>query len=268
MNFPGFPALIKVARADNPKYYAIFQQFAHFSNYIHYALEFLTPEIWVDDESQPTLACFHTAPAWFLWGNPNARGVAPLLEMLPADSWLVPASEKWHPLLVASFGERLITHQRASFDSASLSLAHLRSLKTNLPIGLRIVPIDESHVHDQDGMLYQDLLCKFFTTADFLQQGAGFCLLENEKIIGFAAANYPVRNRVLEVYIRVDYNNDPRHRQKGLGTQLGVTLLEYCLEHGLDPQWDAANDISVRLALKLGYTLHHNWKMCHLQEGK
>jgi hypothetical protein len=62
-------------------------------------------------------------------------------------------------------------------------------------------------------MLYQDLLCKFF-----------------------AAANYLVCNHVLEVYIRVDYNDDPRYRQKGLGTQLGVALLEYWLENGHEPQ--------------------------------
>ena len=84
---------------------------------------------------------------------------------------------------------------------------------------------------------------------------------KDEKQIGFAAANYPIRSQALEVYIRVDYNDDPIHRNKGLGTQLAVTLLEYCLENGLDPQWDAANEISVRLALKLGYTLHHRWKM-------
>ncbi len=259
--------LIKVAQADSPKYYAIFQQFEHFSNYINFAIEFFTPEIWVDDKAQPTLACFYTAPAWFLWGDPDTKDVAPLLEMLPADSWLVPSSDRWDRPLTAYFGEKLITHQRASFDSASLSLEHLRRLKSEVPAGLSIVPIDETHINDQEDMLYQDLLCKFFTAADFLQQGAGFCLLENEKIVGFAAANYPIRNQVLEVYIRVDYNDDPRHRQKGLGTQLGVALLEYCLENGLDPHWDAANDVSVRLALKLGYTPAHNWKMYHLQEG-
>lgn len=43
--------LIKVAEMDNPKYYAIFQQFEHFSNYINYAIEVLAPEIWVDNET-------------------------------------------------------------------------------------------------------------------------------------------------------------------------------------------------------------------------
>lgn len=41
--------------ADQTKFYALFQQFEHFTNYIHFAIEFLTPEIWVDDEEQPAV---------------------------------------------------------------------------------------------------------------------------------------------------------------------------------------------------------------------
>lgn len=257
------PQMIKVSSAGISQYQGIFQQFEHFSNYIHFAFEFLAPEIWVDHETAPTLACFYTAPAYFVWGDPDSQDVAPLFQLFSDDGWIVPSSEKWDRHLTAHFGEKLTTYPRTSFDSASLKLAHLRSLKSELPVGLTIVPIDETHVRNQGGMLYQDLLSRFFTQADFLQQGAGFCLLEDEKMIGFAAANYPIRNQVLEVYIRVDYNDDPIHRNKGLGTQLGVTLLEYCLENGLDPHWDAANEISVRLALRLGYTLHHRWKMYH-----
>jgi GNAT superfamily N-acetyltransferase len=256
--------LVKVAPADSPKYYAIFQQFEHFTNYINFAIEFFSPEIWVDEEAQPTLACFYTAPAYFLWGDPDTKDVSSLFAMIHPDSWLIPSSEKWDRHLVAYFGKNLVTHPRTSFEASSLSLEFLRSLKTDLPAGLRLVPINERHVNDREGMLYQDLLSKFFSAADFFQQGAGFCLLEDEKIIGFAAANYPIRNNILEVYIRVDYNDDPCHRQKGLGTQLSVALLEYCLENGLEPQWDAANEVSVRLALKLGYSLRSHWKMYHL----
>ena len=256
---------VKVAQAKNSTYQAVFNQFEHFTNYIQYAFEFLTPEIWVDTEIEPTLASFYTPPAYFLWGDPDTKDVTPLLELILADRWLVPSSEQWERHLVAYFGEKLQAYPRTSFDASSLSLEHLRSLKTELPAGLRIVPIEAFHVNDQQGMLSQDLLSKFFTLADFLQQGAGFCLLEDEKIIGFAAANYPIRNNVLEVYIRVDYNDDPRHRQKGLGTQLSIALLEYCLENGLEPQWDAANDISMRLALKLGYAPRRSWKMYHVQ---
>lgn len=93
-----------------------------------------------------------------------------------------------------------------------------------------------------------------------------FLLIGDGEIISFTASNFPIRNQVLEDYIRVDYNDDPRHRHQGFGSQLSVALLDNCLNNGLDPQWDAAtNDISVHLALKLGYSLCHEWKMYHLQ---
>ena len=265
MPAPSIPPKFIPALSANPGHRAIFQQFEHFSNYIRYAFEFTTPEIWVDHETNPTLACLFTPPAYFVWGDPDGQDLAPLFQMFSPGCWIVPSSEKWDPRLVAHFAEKLTAYPRTAFDSASLDLAHLRGLKSDLPPGLQIAPIAAAHIQDQDGMLYDDLLCRFFTQAEFLEQGAGFCLLEGERIIGFAAANYPIRDRVLEVYIRVDYNDNPVHRQKGLGTQLGVTLLEYCLENGLDPQWDAANDASVRLALRLGYPPHHSWKMYHYQ---
>lgn len=257
--------LLKVTPDANHKYRTIFEEFEHFSNYINFAFEFTSYEIWVDEKDNPTLACCYTAPAYFLWGDPENRGISPLFELFSDDCWIVPANEKWDQPLKSYFGDKLTTHQRTSFHSTTLDLAQLNGMKRKLPAGIQIEPININHINDLNGMLYQDLLQRFFSQVDFLQQGAGFCLMEDEKIIGFAAANYPIRNKILEVYIRVDYNNNPIHRQKGFGTQLAVSLLEYCLENGLNPQWDAANDISVNLALRLGYTLHHHWKMYHLQ---
>jgi len=265
MTTPATPQLTKVSALEVSRYQAIFRQFEHFSNYVAFGFEFLTPELWVNRANDPTLACLYITPAYFLWGDPDCQDVTALFQLLSPDCWIVPTHGKWDRHLTAYFGDKLTTLPRASFTSASLNLAHLRSLKCELPVGLTIVPVDAAHVNDLEGMLYEDLLSKYFTRVDFLQEGAGFCLMEDEKIIGFAVANYPIRNRVLEVYIRVDYNYDPIHRQKGLGTRLGAALLEYCLENGLDPQWDAANEASVRLALKLGYTLHHRWNMYHYQ---
>ncbi len=256
--------LIKLDRKDHSKIHPLFQRFDYFTNYIQYAIANLEPEIWVDDNDKTNLAIFYTPPAYFLAGDPHAGNVSRVFEQLTGNNYLVPSSETWDRPLNDRFGSRLETIPRTSFHSSSLSLEHLRSLQTELPSGLQIVPIRSEQVNDLEGMLYQDLLKKFFVASDFLQCGAGFCLLEGQKIIGFAASNYPIRDNILEVYVRVDYNSDPRHRHKGLGTVLSATLLEYCLLNGLDPQWDAANEISVRLALKLGYTRHLDWKMYHL----
>jgi hypothetical protein len=38
-----------------------------------------------------------------------------------------------------------------------------------------------------------------------------------------------------------------------LGTAVGARLALHCLERGTEPQWLAANAVSERLALRLGY---------------
>ena len=257
-------AFVKIKPEENIKYQYLFTHFDYFANYINFAFDHLTPEIWVNSEAKPTHAFFYTRPAYILLGDPDVLDITSIFGMMLEDSWIVPSSEKWDRHLTSYFGEKLDTHVRTSFDARSLRLEHLRSLKTGLPAGLRLVPISEAQIKDREGMLYRELQ-PYFASTDFSQHGAGFCILEGEKVIGFAAANYPIRDNILEVSVRVDYNDDPRHRQKGLGTLLSVALLEYCLEKNLEPQWDAANEISVRLALKLGYTLHEKWKMYHLK---
>lgn len=259
-------SLIKLDLKDLPDIRPVFQQFNYFTNYIHYAFEYLEPEIWVDDKEKTNLAFLYTPPAYLLAGDPDLGNVSLILEKLTPGSYLVPSNEKWDRHLNNHFGSQLETYPRTAFHSSSLRLEHLRSLKTKLPDGLQIVPIRSEHINDREGMLYEDLVGRFFNSSDFLESGAGFCLIENQKIIGFAASNYPIHDNILEVYVRVDYNSDPRHRHKGLGTLLSAALLEYCLENGLDPQWDAANEISIQLALKLGYTRHLDWKMYHLSD--
>jgi len=51
MNLPTTTTLVKVAQADTHKYFSIFQQFEHITNYINFAIEFLVPEVWVDNEA-------------------------------------------------------------------------------------------------------------------------------------------------------------------------------------------------------------------------
>ena len=68
MNITAPPLFAKVAQAKNSTYQAVFNQFEYFTNYIYFAFEFLTPEIWVDTENEPTLACFYAIPQNSLLG--------------------------------------------------------------------------------------------------------------------------------------------------------------------------------------------------------
>ena len=54
--------------------------------------------------------------------------------------------------------------------------------------------------------------------------------------------------------IEIQINTRQKYQQKGLATVTAAQLLLHSLQRGLDPNWDAANLRSARLAKKLGYT--------------
>ncbi|MFW9841033.1 MAG: GNAT family N-acetyltransferase, partial [Candidatus Thorarchaeota archaeon] len=58
---------------------------------------------------------------------------------------------------------------------------------------------------------------------------------------------------------------DEAHRRKGFATAVSAALIIYALENGLTPHWDAANEESVQLALKLGYTDPDCWEAYFLK---
>ena len=256
--------LLPVEPAQLGNYSEAFHDFPFFHNHLEYVLKHAPCDIWVDSLENPRFRVLHSAPAFFLMGDPEGCDVKGILERIGTNSWIVPENETWEEPLQAYFSGRLVPHRRTQFDASFLDLGCLESLKRPLSPGYELIPIGPEQAEDKEGMLYADLLRNFFPAGDFLEKGLGFCILENREVIGFAASNYPLEGNELEVYIRVDFNSDPRHRNQGMGTQLGIALLEHCLKRNLIPEWDSANEISARLARKLGYVAKREWKMFHI----
>jgi predicted GNAT family acetyltransferase len=65
----------------------------------------------------------------------------------------------------------------------------------------------------------------------------------------------------VSIYVLEDY------RRQGLATALASNLLSWCLEHNLEPHWDAANPESCRLASKLGYKFMGSYEAHYLWIG-
>ena len=61
---------------------------------------------------------------------------------------------------------------------------------------------------------------------------------------------------------------DEPYRRKGMATALSAHLLRWCLEHGADPHWDAANPESCALAIKLGYKSAGSYLAHYLVESQ
>ena len=86
---------------------------------------------------------------------------------------------------------------------------------------------------------------------DFCRYGVGFTLLADSGIPASTAFASFVVNHQLEIGIETDVN----YRGCGFAARVCASLIDYCLEHGLEPVWscNSGNIGSRRLAQKLGF---------------
>jgi GNAT superfamily N-acetyltransferase len=200
---------------------------------------------YVDDPANPTAWRITVGPFWYFAGDANSPGGRALLAELPAYNLLMPSPPAW-AAAKETFGERLVTFPRYSFDAGSLSEAHLSAVLDASPHRDRVRRVDAALLAMPGNMVeFED----FDSAEDFLARGVGYTLLEDDKPTG-AAYSSLVCSRGIEVSLFVD---EP-YRRRGIATAISAALLLECVRRGLRPNWDAANVESCALAEKLGYT--------------
>lgn len=225
----------------------------------------------VDDPTNPKVFFINYHPFVAFYGDvskgvPNDIMDAVIERMRKDRTFIVCEHPSWETVLKEKFGEKIMGFPRTLFDSSKLTIEHLNSLIKEIPSGYEILPLTKiDPVRDE--MIVFDLTSKYFDKKNFSEYGFGFGLYYGSKMIGFCCSNFPVvRDDEVEVYVRVDFNDDPIHRHKGFATQLAVIFLLESLKRNLTPIWDAANEISEKLAEKLGYVVDKKWTMYYIDK--
>lgn len=181
--------------------------------------------------------------------HPMARH---LVEQLSGETIIIVASEAWRALVRHVHGARVLLQPRVAFSAKRLELAHLQQLVEGVPVGYQITRIDLGLAQRIGGEVSAGLILLevWASLADFVTRGLGFCALTGERMVCGA-----VSAARCDTAIEIQINTLPSFRRLGLATVVGATLVAYCLEHGLEPDWDtaAANLPSQRLAQRLGY---------------
>jgi len=245
------------------KYYRLFESYEVFENYLKYTIRDNKPEIFVDDENNTKCVVLYSNPAYFILGNPDEINTKEVFSLFHNNSWIIASSYAWKAEIINYFNEKVVVHKRTLFDSDSLDVNHILNKKSAVPKGFTIVPISEKHI--EEGMIYDDVLSRFFTVSDFLNNGYGFALIDEKNTChGFALTNYPIIGNEVELYFRVGYDTCPELRLKGIGTTLCTYFIEESLNRGYTPTWDSANEISAHIAKKLGYVEKKEWFMYHI----
>ncbi len=210
------------------------------------AIEGQMGRAYVDDPTQPAAWRITVGPFWYFAGDADGPGGRALLAELPPYNLLMPSPPGWAAAAKETFGDRLVTFPRYSFDAGSLSEACLRAILDASPHRDRVLRADAALLARPDNYIeFED----FDSAEDFLARGVGYTLLEDGKPAGAAYSSLAC-SRGIEVSLFVD---EP-YRRRGIATAISAALLLECVRRGLRPNWDAANPESCALAEKLGYT--------------
>ncbi|MDX9807943.1 MAG: GNAT family N-acetyltransferase [Acholeplasma sp.] len=253
--------MIKVSNPN--EYYPQFDSYPVFHNFIKYAIKDLSPDIYVDQLDHPNCYVLYSYPAYFILGKPSIAYETEVCQLFGHNSWIINNDISWDVVLKKHFDTEIQSHPKIQFDSNKLSLEHILQYKKPLPSGLKIVPIDESHL--VSGMVKADVVSRFFTVSSFKEHGYGFVLVDDSNHVkGFALTNYPMVGKEIELYFRVGYDFEINHRNQGLGTALCAYFIEETYKRGLIPIWDSANEISAHIARKLGFVEMIHWSMYHV----
>ena len=207
-----------------------------------------------DDENNPRFAVLE-APSIhlsILGGDSSHPSVVHYVENLAKFTALLFTSEDWELLIRKVHDGRLIRVLRYAFTSENLDIVRLQNLRALLPDGYQLEQMDlklaQQLAAERSGFSADHML-NFDSPQDFIDRGFGFCILTGREIVS-VATTFAVCNKGIEIQI----NTRKKHRGKKLATVVAAQLLIHSLEKNLDPNWDAENQVSARLALKLGFT--------------
>ncbi len=205
---------------------------------------------YADDVESPSIASLHHNILVFLAGNPQHEDAPRVLEKIPRGHLIVVPNDNWSPTMRRYWGEQLQSLTRTKFSSEELNLESMNRILEPIPEGMNIERLTEKTVEDISDQAKGVLGILFPNLERFIQTNFGFCLKENEKIVSLALAATPFDNQEYEIHIETD----PAYQRRGLAMLACAKLIQYSLERGFVPHWDADNPPSARLAKKLGFT--------------
>lgn len=223
-------------------------------NYIANAiLEGSMGKVLVNDQENPCVVALSLPQhkIYILGGDAQHPAAREFLAQLPGLTWLELRMKGWKELLYEVHQGKVIALKRYAFSSESLNLYRLNGLKSQLSDRFKIERIDLHRAQQialKKSELTENHLTCFTSPEDFIKRGFGYCALENEKIVCLAST-WAVCSKGIEVQV----NTHKKYRGQSLASATSAALIIECLENNIDPNWDAATEMSAGLAKKLGY---------------
>ncbi len=204
-------------------------------------------QVFADSREEPCVALavldFH-----FLAGDPLHEHALLLFQLLQPGDVVIAPTPAWQHLVAATYPSELAVYHREAFQAEQFDIDKLRRFCQALPSGfaLRQVRLEEVTQFATD--LAPALVYNFRSHEEFITRGVGLGILHQGRFVSGASSAAIGGGRV-----EIEIQTHRQFRRRGLARAVAAALILYCLEHGLEPCWDAANEPSAALGRQLGF---------------
>lgn len=212
--------------------------------------------VFVDDFAQPLSAMVITKFGFMqVFGAEAAEGfdreIADFFAAKPPRIasyllWYAPP-QRWQKKLEALEGRLVRRRERVRF----LLQKKAFDLGQDAPRGHQLRLLDEDCLR-KTGDFHLEISSRFWSSADdFLKNGIGVCLVQDDKIASLCYAAC-----VVDGLAEVDIITRSESQGRGLATIVGQYFIQECLRRNIAPTWDCFlnNAASMNLAEKLGFS--------------
>ena len=205
---------------------------------------------YANNPESPTVALIGQKIIFYLAGDSEDSSVPELLEKIPPNRLIFISDENWIQKISDFWGEKLQVYPRTKFSSEKLDINYLKELQLKLPKGFVIEKLTKDTIKNISNQAKNIIHLLFPSVNNFIERNFGFCILEGNTIASLALAASPIYDDTFEIHIETN----PEYQRRGLALIICAKLIEYSLSKGLISHWDADNEPSAQLALKLGFT--------------
>lgn len=215
---------------------------------IECVLEDQMGKAFVDDLENPSAFMIRIGPFHYFAGDSTVNGGLEMVKGFQPYNLFMSASAGWAEAFKQQYGERFVAIERYSFSPEKMSIEHLKELCQSSTFAKDVKRMDTALVERVSRQDHFINVSDFESPVDFEERGIGFYAEKDGKIIGAVYSSL-----VCSTSIEVSLFVEEEYRRQGIATVLSANLVRWCLEHGIDAHWDAANLESCKLAEKLGY---------------
>ncbi len=251
----------KVPLNEIPSYLSFFDEYKYGLNLINSMKSLVDIELWVDRKDYPDVLKYSIPYLHFFAGNPENPFINRLFAKVGKNHQFFIPNKLWEKKIKHYWGEKLHSYLRNKLDPSNLDLEYIQKCSTKrLPNGFIVNEIDLKTVEFIDHNISNYFSLYFGSPRGFMNQGIGYCIKEGDDLVSFATAFLPFNDK-----LEIQVITLKKYRSKGFALIVCAKLIEYCLLRNITPCWDAGNESSLQLALKLGYSnpmLYHcyYWK--------